>query len=214
MATEPSQQLTDLEKEKIRLEEEYKEQLKKSKPEHKSFSQKFDGPIKLLQGFAIAVGIFATLWQYISNSSHEREEAAREYQKSYYQAQMNVYAEAVDATAVLSTTTDSSEYSKARGKFFQLFWGRMTMFENKCVEGRMVEFRKLLLKFELKDYSRVAFPDACSSLICTYDTVDQVTLRKASLKLAHECRTYTIRTWLPKEEQEKYNMVDTLSCSN
>src|SRR5258706_6450834 len=110
MVTELSQQLTDLEKEKIKLEEEYKEQLKKNKPEHKSFSQKFDGPIKLLQGFAIAIGIFATLWQYISNSSHERAEAAREYQKSYYLAQMSVYAEVVDATAILSNAIpDSTE---------------------------------------------------------------------------------------------------------
>jgi len=214
MPTEPTLPLTDLEKEKIRLEEEYRAQLKKDKPGSKSFSEKFDGPIKLLQGFAIAVGIFATLWQYMSNSSNERAEAAREYQKSFYQAQMAVYAEAVNETSILSTATpDSTEYLKARGKFLQLFWGRMSMFEDKCVEAKMVEFRMLLIKFEQKDFRRVDFPDPCSSLICTYDSVDQVALRKASLRLAHECRIYTIGTWLPKEEQVKYNL-DTLSCFN
>jgi hypothetical protein len=214
MPTEPTPQLTDIEKEKIRLEEEYKAQLKKDKPGRKSFSERFDPPIKLLQGFAIAVGIFATIWQYMSNSSNERAEAAREYQKSYYQAQMAVYAEAVNATATLSTATpDSTEYLKAWEKFYQLFWGRMSMFEDKCVEAKMVEFRMLLIKFEHKDFTPITFPDPCSSLRCTYDTVDQVTLRKASLRLAHECRIYTIKTWLPKEEQDKYNM-DTLSCDN
>lgn len=214
MPTEPTPQLTDIEKEKIRLEEEYKAQLKKNKPGPKSFSERFDPPIKLLQGFAIAVGIFATLWQYMSNSSSERAEAAREYQKSFYQAQMAVYAEAVNETAILSTATpDSTEYLKAREKFLQLFWGRMSMFEDQGVEARMVEFRKLLIKFEQKDFTPITFADPWSSLRCTYDTVDQVTLKKASLRLAHQCRIYTIGTWLPKEEQEKYNR-DTLSCAN
>ena len=212
MATEKPLELTQAEKERIRLEEKYRDELKKEKPV--SFFDRFDGPIKLLQGLAIAIGIIATLIQYASNSSHERAEAAREYQKSYYQAQMAVYAEAVNETAVLSTATpDSTEYLTARQKFFELFWGRMSMFEDKCVEAKMVEFRKLLIKFEQKDYSAVSFRDPCSSFVCTYDTVDQVALKKASLRLAHECRVYTIRTWLPKEEQNKYNIEDTLSCA-
>jgi hypothetical protein len=212
MPTEKPLELTQAEKDKIRLEEEYREKLKKEKPA--PFFDRFDGPIKLLQGFAIAVGIFATLFQYISNSSHERAEAAREYQKSYYQAQMTVYAEAVNETAILSTATpDSTDYLTARQKFFQLFWGRMSMFEDKCVEAKMVEFRKLLIKFEQKDYSPVSFADPCSKLVCTYSSVDQVELKKASLRLAHVCRIYTIKTWLPKEEQNKYNLEDTLSCA-
>jgi hypothetical protein len=89
----------------------------------------------------------------------------------------------------------------------------MSMFEDKCVEAKMVEFRKLLIKFEQKDYSPVSFRDPCSSFVCTYDTVDQIALKKASLRLAHECRIYTIKTWLPKEEQIKYNLEDTLSCA-
>lgn len=207
--------LTENEKERIRLEEAYRHDLKKEKPERKSFFDKFDGPTKLLQSLAIAVGILATIWQYIANSRSEREEAAREYQKSFYQAQMSVYAEAVNETATLSTANpDSSVYQEARKKFFELFWGRMSMFEDKCVEAKMVEFRKLLIKFEQKDYSRVSFYDPCTATSCIYGTVDQVTLKKASLRLAHACRVYTIQTWLPPEEQKNYNLVDTVSCSN
>lgn len=210
MPAEPTPQLTDLEKERIRLEEEYKAQLKKDKPGRKSFSERFDPPIKLLQGFAIAVGIFATLWQYMTNSSNERAEAAREYQKSFYQAQMAVYAEAVNETAILSNAEpDSTEYLKAREKFFQLFWGRMSMFEDACVEARMVEFRALLIMFEKQIPGPVTFKDPCTSLEFTYRTVNQVALKKASLRLAHQCRIYTIGTWLPKEEQGNYNLVDT-----
>ncbi len=209
--------LTDIEKEKIKLEEEYREELKKGKeekkPDEKTFYDKVDGPLKLLQGVAIAAGIFATIFQYVSNSRSERAEARREYQKSFYEAQMSVYAEAVSFTATLSTATpDSAEYVEARGKFLQLFWGRMSMFEDKCVEAKMVEFKMLLNKFEQKDYKPVIFKDPCSSLVCTFGFVDQKILEKSSLRLAHACRIYTIKTWLPEKEQLKYNLIDTFGC--
>jgi hypothetical protein len=214
--------LTDKDKERIREEEEYKAKLKKEKPEHKNFSQKltaffewFDGPGKFFQTLAIAAGIVLTVQQYSANSRSERTEAAREYQKSFYQAQMAVYTEAVNETAALSTAVpDSPEYLQARQKFYQLFWGRMSIFENKCVEARMVEFRKLLIKFDQKDYTPIQFIDACSPFSCYYDTVDQVALKKASLRLAHECRVYTINTWLPENERKSYNLIDSSSCNN
>lgn len=206
--------LTDNEKNKIRAEEAYRSEVKSQLSKPKGFSDKIDGPIKLLQGAAIAIGIFATLIQYISNSRKEREEAAREYQKSFYQEQMKVYAEAVEQASVISTAVPESElYNTARQKFLQLFWGRMSMFEDKCVEAKMVLFRKLLLKFEQKDFTRIEIGDPCSPERCTYDSVDQVTLKKASLLLAHQSRIYTIKTWLPLNEQKEYN-IDSISCSN
>jgi hypothetical protein len=208
-----NEQLSEEEKNKIKLEEFYRNEIKNKTAKSKSFFDKIDGPIKFLQGLAIALGIFASLWQYRSNSEHERMEAAREYQKSFYQAQMAVYAEAVNAASILATSQQGSDhYIKARQQFFQLFWGRMSIFEDKCVETKMVEFRKLFLKFELKDYTPVMFADSCTLVNCTYDTVTQVTLKMASLRLAHQCRIYTINTWLPENEQKNYNLIDTVSC--
>jgi hypothetical protein len=222
--------LTENEKNRIRLEEEYRDELRKEKYKQREAAKKkeekpktfmdrlriffdwFDGPSKLLQTLAIATGILLTVQQYSSNSKSERAEAAREYQKSYYEAQMAVYAEAVNETATLSTVNpDSQEYAEARKKFFQLFWGRMSMFEDKCVESKMTEFRRLLIKFEQQDFKGELFVDPCSSLQCRLDTVTQVTLKKSSLRLAHQCRVYTIKTWLPPEEQLKYNVIDTSS---
>ena len=208
--------LNEQEKEKIRLEEHYRREVQdalKEKSKPRSFYDRVDGPLKLIQGLSIAVGILFTLLQYMSNSEHERAEAARDFQKTFYEEQMNIYSEAVNSTAVISTAVpQSKEYGDARAKFLELFWGRMSMFEDKCVEAKMVEFRKLLIKFEQNDYSPVLFEDPCNTEQCPYDTVDQVVLKKASLRLAHQCRLYTIRTWLPVMEQQTYNLLDTVSC--
>jgi hypothetical protein len=126
---------------------------------------------------------------------------------------MSIYIEGVSATSIISTAVpQSKEYEEARSKFFELFWGKMSMFEDKCVEARMVEFRKLLIKFELKDFSPIIFNNPCDAQKCLYDTVDQVILKKVSLELAHQCRVYTIKTWLPSQEQTQYNLVDSLPC--
>jgi hypothetical protein len=198
--------LTETEKNKIELEEKYRQEIKSRLKVPPSFSDKIDGPIKVLQGLAIAIGIAASLIQYSINSRQERSEAAREYQKTFYQEQMRIYSEAVNATSIIATADVSSdEYNKARAEFLRLFWGRMSMFEDKCVEARMVEFRKLLIKFEQEDYSFIEFQYPCDSAILQIDTVSQVTLKQSSLRLAHQTRLYTINTWLPEEERKQYN---------
>jgi hypothetical protein len=205
--------LTEEEKNKIRLEENYKSELHVKSTEKKSFLDRLDSSSKILQTIAVAVGIFLSLNQYMKNSDSERREAARDYQKSFYQAQMNVYMEVVNSTSILVTADpDSEEYNNARKTFFQLFWGRLSIFENKCVEAKMVLFRMLLLKFEMKDYSSIPYLDPCSNITCNYDTVTQVSLKFTSLQLAHECRVYTIKTWLPKTEQDEYNLKDSAAC--
>ena len=205
--------LSEAEKTRIRLEEAYRNEVKSVIKEEKSFFDRLDGPIKLIGGLAVVIGIIISIIQYKANSRNQRVEAAREYQKSFYQAQMSVYAEAVNATSILSTADpNSAEYAKGREDFLQLFWGRMSMFEDKCVEARMVEFRRLLIKFENNNYSVETLKDPCSSQLCVVDTVTQVMLKFASLRLAHQCRIYTIKTWLPEDERRSYNLGDSSAC--
>jgi hypothetical protein len=199
-------ELSDDEKLKIKLEETYRNEINKL-PGKKSYFDHAESYSKLFQTVAIIIGVVLSLLQYRVNSSNERAEAARDYQKTFYQTQMNVYAEAVTSTSVISTAIPQSEdYKKGRDEFYKLFWGRMSMFEDKCVEQKMIQFRKLLIKFENNDYSPVVFQDICNEKDHRYDTVTQVTLKLASLELAHQCRTYTITRWLPPEEQNSYNL--------
>ncbi len=204
--------LSDEEKNKIRLEEAYRNEVKASSAEVKKGGRKSINDYaelfsKVVQPIAIVVGVMLSVFQYRANSSNERQEAARDYQKTFYQTQMNVYAEAVNSTSIISTANPESEYyQKGREQFYQLFWGRMSMFEDKCVEQKMIQFRKLLIKYENKEFSPITFHDSCNNRKNYYDTVTQVTLKLASLQLAHQCRVYTITRWLPPQEQTGYNL--------
>lgn len=200
-------ELTEDEKLKIKLEETYRHEIKNTPAQKKSFFDHVESYSKLFQTVAIVIGVVLSLLQYKVNSDNERAEAAKDYQKTFYQTQMNVYSEAVNATSVISTADPASaDYKKGTEDFYKLFWGRMSMFEDKCVEQKMVQFRKLLIKFENNDYSPVSFHDICNNKNKSYDTVTQVTLKMASLELAHQCRSYTITRWLPPAEQGNYNL--------
>lgn len=200
-------ELTTDEKLKIKLEETYRHEIKNTPAQKKSFFDHVESYSKLFQTVAIVIGVVLSLLQYKVNSDNERAEAAKDYQKTFYQTQMNVYSEAVNATSLISTADPASaDYKKGTEDFYKLFWGRMSMFEDKCVEQKMVQFRKLLIKFENNDYSPVSFHDICNNKDKSYDTVTQVTLKMASLELAHQCRSYTITRWLPPAEQDNYNL--------
>ena len=195
-----------------------KKEAEKTAPPEKTSFERIELLVKIVTVVSIVVGVYSTLRQFSINVENQRVAAAREYQKSFYQAQMDVYAEAVSATSQLATTTPASDaYNEARRRFLQLFWGRMSMFEDKCVESRMVEFRRLLIKFEQQDFSKERFVNPCSPNpsapdVCVIDTVTQVLLKLASLRLAHQCRIYTIKTWLPAQEQQSYNLIDSTPC--
>lgn len=190
----------------IKLEESYRDEVRKQLATPPGFMERIDGPLKILQASAIAFGILFSILQYRANSRQERYEALREYQKSFYQAQMNVYTEAVNAAAVISTAPPGSEaFLQGRSKFLELFWGRMSMFEDKCVEAKMIAFRRLLMKFENNDNALVTYIDPCTSDTTKVEEVDQFDLQQASIRLAHQCRIYTIKTWLPESEQANYN---------
>lgn len=191
---------------RIHLEETYRTEVKKQ-IEKKSLYDRIEGPTKVFQAIAIIVGVILSVLQFRTNSNNQREEAARDYKKAFYQEQMKVYAEAVSSTAIISTAEPGSQnFTNAHDQFYQLFWGRMSMFEDKCVEQKMVQFRKLLIKFDKHEFTPVSFRDSCNNKTYLYDTVDQVTLKFASLQLAHQCRVYTITHWLPAEEQKTYNL--------
>ncbi len=197
--------LSGQEKDKIRLEEVYRAEVKdKLSDKTGSWIERW---VNVIQPLAIIIGIIISVGTFINNSANQREEAARDYKKTFYQEQMKVYAEAVSSTAILATAdTSGQNYQTAHDQFYQLFWGRMSMFEDKCVEQKMVQFRKLLIKFDNSDFRPVTFTDSCNNTTQYFDTVDQVTLKFASLQLAHQCRVYTITRWLPPQEQNTYNL--------
>lgn len=197
---QPGQMLTEEEKIKIELEEKYRFEL------HAQFNKKskidyIETIIKILQGIAIIAGIWATYTAYTTQlqarqqQEQERlnqeriqlEQTALEYRKFFYQKQFEYYAEATQAAAILATEKiNSPDYIKARKAFYQLFWGRLSIVEDKFVEAKMVEFSSVLKGYEKGDQ--------------TLADIEQ-----ASLRLAHTASKYTIDVWVDSLDRKNYN---------
>lgn len=149
-----------------------------------------------MQGLAIIAGIWATYYAYKKQSDDRiiqeklnSEQTAKEFRKSFYEKQFQFYSEASEAAATLSTEKiGSKDYLEARQKFYRLFWGRLSIVEDKTVESQMVIFEGLISSYEQKNIE-----------------VTQFDLQQASLKLAHAASKYTINVWLDSTERKNYN---------
>jgi hypothetical protein len=187
--------LTDEQKTKIVLEEQYRNEVA-VKFKSKSKIDLVETVIKILQGLAIIAGIWATYYAYKKQNDEkrnqeiqQRQQTAKEFRKSFYEKQLQYYAEAAEATATLATEDIGTEdFKKAKKDFYRLFWGRLSIVEDKTVEARMVQFNNLLESYEEPG---------------TDITRDD--LKQASLKLAHDASIYTINVWLDSTERKNYN---------
>lgn len=204
--------LTEAEKTHIELQEKYRAEVAgKFRPAAKI--NYIETVTKILQGLAIIIGIWATYNEFRKYNEEKKEavekearQSARDFSRNFYQKQFDYYAEATEATATLSTAPKgSADYIAARDKFYRLFWGRLSLVEDACVEAKMVQFKDLLEYYEHDQHWSGTLSDKCSSKPITITSVDQHTLQQASLRLAHDARLYVLDTWLSEEERKKYN---------
>ncbi len=186
--------LTTEERTKIELQEQYRNEMEQ-KLQSKSKLHTFETVIKILQGLAIIAGIWATWYAYKKQNDDRAlqekqiiEQTAKEFRRGFYEKQFQFYSEASDATATLATEQiGSKDYLEARKNFYRLFWGRLSIVEDRTVEGNMVVFERLLKAYE------------------NDEGATQSELQQASLKLAHAASRYTINVWLDSAERKNYN---------
>ena len=204
--------LSETEKQHIELQEKYRAEI----------ASKFKSPAKInlvetitkiLQGLAIIVGIGATYHEFkkyndekIGKLAEETRQANRDFSKIFYQQQLATYAEAVEAVAILANENSQTEdYKTARKKFERLYWGRLSLVEDKRVEARMIQFRLLLLNYEGDTTTKDRVWSPIDSAWISLRNVTQSALQTASLNLAHDARANTLTTWLSPAEQINYN---------
>jgi len=195
--------LSNEEKTKIELEEKYRAAVRSclnGKPKI-DYVEKLT---RILQGLAIIIGIWATYNEFRKQNEERRqqevarvqqekdrfEQIAKEFRKYFYEKQLEYYAEATEATATLATENkDSKDYVEARKKFYRLFWGKLSIVEDKSVEKRMVDFEELLQRFENGD--------------------TEADLQQASDRLARDARKYTLEVWIDSSDRKNYHTLST-----
>jgi hypothetical protein len=93
---------------------------------------KFIGVAITLGGLALGVA------NYLASVRRDVETRNLEARKQYLTRQLDLYTEATRAAAKLATARQGSpDYTKAWGRFWELYWGELSMVENREVEGAM-----------------------------------------------------------------------------
>jgi hypothetical protein len=90
--------------------------------------------------------------------------------------QLELGFQAADAAARLATETDPAEWEKARTTFWRLYWGPLSVVEDREVEAAMVTFGKLIPQGPVPDLPLQA-------------------LQRPSLDLAHTVRDLILASW-------------------
>ena len=146
----------------------------------------FDDVLKLLGILgAIASFLWAVYqWRGSQNELYEQrgyeiskrsEQRRIEAQKPFLDRQLLLYSEAIHITSFLATAAQSPEWTKARDRFWELYWGELATVENKEVSSQMV-----------------AFGDALNG---QGGRVSEVTLKQSALSLAHAVRQSLDQSW-------------------
>lgn len=129
----------------------------------------------LLKWIGALVAVGGLLWgitSFLITSRIQAETRQLEARKPFLDRQLKLYTETTQNATILATSSDPDELEKARGRFWELYWGELAMVENRGVEAAMVAFGRCLDK-------------GCV----------QKELQPLALDLAHACRDSLAISW-------------------
>jgi hypothetical protein len=89
-----------------------------------------------LKTLALIGAIFAAFWTYYTY----KETKQREFYTQYWNHKFTLFEETSKVASTLATTTKADEFHKARERYFELFYGRLSLVEGGGVKKAMEEF--------------------------------------------------------------------------
>lgn len=116
----------------------------------------------------------------LQRSREEREKELTtlqwEARRPFLTRQMELCFEAVAMASTLATAADRAKWEKARGRFWELYWGELALVENGPVAREMVKFGKKLKQEGAND-------------------LPIENLEQPSLQIARQCRALIGASW-------------------
>jgi hypothetical protein len=156
----------------------------------------------VVENYVIVAGLIAGLWialtwfeAEISKRQTDSEIAIRDSQKPFLERQLTFYFETAKVTSKLATLTPSKpvidnqdrtvveDWSWARRRFWELYWGELAAVESPEVANAMVDFGNDLKKLE----DCVDRGETCDK--------PQEPLTLAAIRLAHQIRGSIAKGW-------------------
>jgi hypothetical protein len=123
---------------------------------------RFESGLKLVSPLLAVAAFVWGIYTYRENArqqlAREETEAKRaadtrriEVTRPYLDKQLALYTEATKVTVTIATSADGKEIEKATRRFWELYWGELSLVEHGGVEAAMVRFGDALNAKKEKD---------------------------------------------------------------
>lgn len=86
----------------------------------------------------LAMATFAAVWGYFTYTDTKE----KEFYTYYWNKKLSLFLETSEAASTMATTTSFEEFEKARSKYWELFYGRLSLVEGMQVKEAMQSFAK------------------------------------------------------------------------
>jgi hypothetical protein len=130
--------------------------------------------LKWIGAITTLVGLALGVMNYLATVRRDAETRNLEARKQYVTRQLDLYTDATRAAAKIATSKpESPEYTKAFDRFWELYWGELSMIETTRVEAAMKNMGDCLLNKGCR----------CGDL------------QHCSLELANACRRSLADSW-------------------
>ena len=92
----------------------------------------------VLRVLTLAMAAFAAIWGYFTYTDTKE----KEFYTYYWNKKLSLFLETSAAASVMATTTSREEFEKARAKYWELYYGRLSLVEGVQVKNAMKSFAK------------------------------------------------------------------------
>lgn len=103
-----------------------------------------DALCKIAAVVGVLIGGGWAIYKYLDSRVEAARTAAIEARKPFETERLSLYLRATSAAAALATTNTKKEREKAEQEFWSLYWGPLSIVEDKAVEASMVRIGRCI----------------------------------------------------------------------
>lgn len=91
-----------------------------------------------LRVVTLLLAVFGALWGFYTY----KDTKEKEFYTYYWNQKLSLFLETSEAASTMATTLDDAEFREARSKYWELFFGRLSLVEGDRVKTAMEKFAK------------------------------------------------------------------------
>ncbi len=107
-----------------------------------------------LKTFFLIGGIATAVWAYFTYTDTKE----KEFYTFYWNQKLELFLETSQAASTMATTGPVQEFLMARSKYWELFYGRLSLVEGDTVKNAMEEFSRLVPSGSTIELNQIEFP--------------------------------------------------------